>query len=140
MTAMGLKPTTTQFVNEHSTIQSNVKDLSDFKSKIKKLGKLSESITLVTVDVVAFYPSIPHENGLETLRERFVKSEDPQIPVNDIVKMEEFVLKNNILEFNGQVKQQIVATAIGTKFSLFYIYMDEVKNEFLKTQELQPLA
>ena len=75
--------------------------MSDFKSKIKKLGKLSESITLVTVDVVAFYPSIPYENGLETLRERFVKSEDPQLPVNDIVKMEEFVLKNNILEFNG---------------------------------------
>ena len=76
MTAMGLKPTTTQFVNEYSTIQSNVKDLN-VKSKIKKLGKLSESITLVTVDVVAFYPSIPHENGLETLTERFVKSEDP---------------------------------------------------------------
>ena len=75
--------------------------MSDFKSKIKKLGKLSESITLVTVDVVAFYPSIPHENGLETLTERFVKSEDPQIPVNDVVKMVEFVLKNNILEFNG---------------------------------------
>ena len=38
---------------------SDVKDSSDFKNKIKKLGKLSSNITLVTADVVALYPSIP---------------------------------------------------------------------------------
>ena len=53
-----------------------VKDSSDFKNKIKKLGKLSGDITLVTAEVVALYPRIPHENGLEPLRERLVKSED----------------------------------------------------------------
>ena len=63
---------------------SIVKDSSDFKNKIKKLGKLSENITLVTVDVVALYPSMPHEDGLETLGERRVKSEDLKLPVNDI--------------------------------------------------------
>ena len=62
---------------------SYVKDSSDFKNKIKKLGKLSGNITLVTADVVALYPSIPHEDGLETLRERLVKSEDLKLPVND---------------------------------------------------------
>ena len=109
---------------------------------MKKLGKLSGNITLVTADVVALYPSTPREDGLETLRERLVKSEDLQLPFNDIVKMAEFVLKNNILEFNGKVKQQTAATAIGTKFSPRYacIYMDEVETEFLKTQELQPLV
>ena len=49
---------------------------SDFKNKIKKLGKLSGDIILVTAEVVTLYPSIPHENGLEPLRERLVKSED----------------------------------------------------------------
>ena len=109
---------------------------------MKKLGKLSGNITLVTADVVALYPSIPHEDGLETLRERLIKSEDLKLPVNDIVKMAEFVLKNNIFEFNGKVKKQVAGTAIGTKFAPPYacIYMDEIETEFLKTQELQPLV
>ena len=56
--------------------------------------------------------------------------------------MTEFVLNNNIFEFNGKVKQQIAGTAIGTKFAPLYayIYMDEVETKFLKTQELQPLV
>ena len=52
---------------------SCLKDSSDFKNKIKKLGKLSGNITLVTANVVAVYPSVPHEDGLETLRERLLK-------------------------------------------------------------------
>ena len=38
-------------------------------------------------------------------RLRVVKSEDLKLPVNNIVKMAEFVLKNNIFEFNGNVKK-----------------------------------
>ena len=53
---------------------------------------------------LSLYPSIPHEDGLETLTERSAESEDPQLPVNDIVKIAEFVLKKNIPEFNGKVK------------------------------------
>ena len=64
-----------------------VKYSSDFKNKIKKLGKLSGNITLATVDVEALYPSISLEDGLETLRERLVKNEDLKLPFNDIVKM-----------------------------------------------------
>ena len=92
--------------------------------------------------MVALYPSIPHEDGLETLRERLIKSEDLKVPVNDIVKMTEFVLKNNIFEFNGKVKKQVAGTTIGTKFAPPYacIYMDELETEFFKTQELQPLV
>ena len=56
--------------------------------------------------------------------------------------MTEFVLKNNIFEFNEKVKQQVAETAIGTKFAPPYacIYMDEVETEFLKMQELQRLV
>ena len=121
---------------------SYVKDSSDFKNKIKTLGRLSGNITLVKADVVVIYPSIKHEYRLETLRERLVKSEDLKLPVNDIVKIAEFVLKNNIFEFNGKVKQQVAGTAIGTKFAPTYacIYMDEIETKFLKTQELQLLV
>ena len=117
---------------------SYVKDSSDFKNKIKKLGKLSGNITLATVDMVALYLSISHEDGIERLRERLVKSEDFKLPVKDIVTMAEFVLKNNIFVFNEKVKQQVAGTVIDTKFAPPYacIYLYEVETEFFQTQLL----
>ena len=62
--------------------------------------------------------------------------------INDLVKLAEFVLKNNIFKFNNEIKQQISGTAIGTKFAPPYacIYMDKTETDFLKTQELQPFV
>ena len=56
--------------------------------------------------------------------------------------MAKFVLKNNYIEFNGKVKQQILGTAIGTKFSPPYalMFMDKVETSFLETQEMKPLV
>ena len=53
-----------------------------------------------------------------------------------------FVLQNNYFEFNGEVKQQISGTAIGTKFAPPYacIFMDQDESEFWKTQQHQPLV
>ena len=50
--------------------------------------------------------------------------------------MAEFVLNNNIFEFNSKVYQQKSVTAIVTKFSPLYacIYMDQVEQKFLETQ------
>ena len=92
--------------------------------------------------MTTLYPSISYDNGLKTLREKIVKSEDLKLRVNDIVKMTEFVLKNNTFEFNGKVKQQVAGTANNTKFARTYacIYMAEVETEFLKTQGLQALV
>ena len=86
--------------------------------------------------MAALYSSIPHEDELETLRKRLVESEDFQL-VNDIIKMAESGLKNNIFAFNSKVKQQVVGTAIGTincPPPYAYIYKDEKKTAFLKTR------
>ena len=40
--------------------------------------------------------------------------ENKFISTDDIVKMAEFVLKNNYFQFNDKVKQQVSGTAIGT--------------------------
>ena len=55
--------------------------------------------------------------------------------------MAEIVLKNNLFEFNNKVFQQISGTTIGTKFTPPYacIYMNRGEQDFLETQELQPL-
>ena len=92
----------------------------------------------MTADVVGLYPSIPHEAGLNALRETLESTENKFIKTEDLIKMASFVLKNNIFEFNGKVKQQIS----GTKFAPAYtcIFMDKIENDFLKTQQNTPLV
>ena len=71
-------------------MQNDWSYVNNFKNEIKKLGKLSGNITLVTANVVALYSSITHEDGLETLTERLVQSEVFKLPVNNIATMGEF--------------------------------------------------
>ena len=49
--------------------QSYIKDTGDFLDKIKNINAIPENAILVTADVVGLYPSIPHQAGLEALRE-----------------------------------------------------------------------
>ena len=122
--------------------KSYIKDSGDFINKIKSIENIPESSILVTADVVRLYPSIPHEAGLNALRETLESRENKFIKTEDLIKMASFVLKNNIFEFNGKVKQQISGTAIGTKFAPAYacIFMDKIENDFLKTQQNTPLV
>ena len=90
--------------------------------------------------MVGLYPSILQKDVLETLRRRLNVHETSEIPTEDIVQIAEFVLKNNIFEFNGEFKRQKAGTAIDTRFAPPYecIFINEVEMEFLKSQELQP--
>ena len=96
----------------------------------------------MTTDDVSLYPSIPHTADLAALRDALDNLEDNKIPGEDLVKMSEFVLRNNYFEFNGSIKQQLSGTAIGTKLAPPYacIFMDKLETNFLKTQTLRPLV
>ena len=122
--------------------KSYIKDSGDFINKIKTIENIPEGAILVTADVVGLYPSIPHEAGLNALREALDNRENKTINTEDLIKMASFVLKNNLFEFNGKVKQQVSGTAIGTKFAPTYacIFMDKIESDFLKTQEAKPLV
>ena len=119
---------------------SYIWDSGDFIDKIKRIRKVPQGSFLVTADVVGLYLSIPHKEGILALKSKLEEQTSSKIPTNDLVKLAEFVLKNNFFEFNNEIKQQISGTAIGTKFAPPYacIYMDKTKIDFLKTQELQP--
>ena len=75
----------------------------DFLKKIKNIGKILEGITLVKANVVGLYPSPPYEAGLEPFRKGLNEREAPKVPTEELKKMADFVLKNNFLEFNGEV-------------------------------------
>ena len=75
----------------------------------------------------------------EALRKQYDKFNDKIVPTEDI-KMADFVLTNNLFEFDCKFYQQISGTAIGTKFASPYacIFMDYVETEFLKAQAIKP--
>ena len=120
---------------------SYIRDSQHFLEKIKTIGSVPENAILVTADVVGLYPNIPHQAGLKTLKKALERRDIKKITTEDLVRMAEFVLNNNIFEFTSRAYQQKSGTAIGTKFAPPYacIYMDEVEQKFLETQSKKPL-
>ena len=59
-----------------------------------------------------------------------------KIGTNDLVKIAEFILKNNFFEFNKEIKQQIFDTAIGTKFAAPYEKSLVMENYVTNFQQL----
>ena len=121
---------------------SYIKDSVYFIKKINNLVLIPENAILVTADVVSLYPSIPHEVGLRLLREALDKRDEKTIPMEELLKMVEFVFKNNYFELGNKIKQQISGTNIGTKFAPPYtcIFMSDLEIKFLEGQHLQPLV
>ena len=115
---------------------SYMRDSQHFLEKIKTIGSAPENAILVAADVVGLYPNIPHQAGLKSLKEAPEERDIKKIPTEDLLKIVEFVLNNNIFEFNSKAYQQNSGTAIGSKFARPYscIYMDEVEQKFLGIQ------
>ena len=102
--------------------KSYIRDFGHFLEKIKNISILPQNAILVTADVVGLYPSIPHLAALTALKEALENRSVKKICTENIIKMAEFALKNNLFEFNSRVFQQISGTAIGTKFASPYAF------------------
>ena len=50
-------------------IPSYVKDTNDFLAKLKDMERFLDVAILVTLDVVGLHPNIPHDEGLEAMRQ-----------------------------------------------------------------------
>ena len=98
---------------------SYVKDSGDFLKKLKILEKFHKEPSS-SQQMLLDYPNIFPGEGLETLRKRLNERETPRVPTEELMKIADFVLKNNFFEFNGGVKRQKLETAIGTKFAPLY--------------------
>lgn len=81
--------------------------------------------------------------GIGTLNKTLIKLLTKELFKNSeyLVKIPDFVLTNIYFGFSGRTLQQISGTVIDTKFvsPCPCIYIDEVENKFLATQELEPL-
>ena len=112
--------------------KSYVRGTSDFLKKLKELGCVPQNELLLTGDLVGFYPSIPHLDGLEALSIKLDQWVDKKIIIDNQLEMGRFVLKNNYIESDSMIKQQVSCTATGTAFASPYActFMDRVEAEF----------
>ncbi|KAJ8038942.1 hypothetical protein HOLleu_16508 [Holothuria leucospilota] len=78
------------------------KDTDDFIRRIRDINVIPPGALLVTIDVVALYPSIPHTDGLQALGDFLHECHLPTKVVSGILSMTDLVLKKNTFEFNGE--------------------------------------
>ena len=67
--------------------KSYVRGTSDFLKKLKELGCVPENELLLTSDLVGFYPSIPHLDGLEALSIKLDQWVDKKIIIDNQLEM-----------------------------------------------------
>ena len=98
-----------------AAVPSDVTDTNDFLKKFRDISSLPSGAIMVTIDVVGLYPHIPHDKGLQSIREALNNRENLEIPTETIVDLAELVLKNNNFEFNEKHYLQTLGTASGTQ-------------------------
>ena len=121
-------------------MNSFIKDTNHFLRKIKSLGQLLEGVTLGIIDVVGYYPNIPHDEALASLRKFLDARTEKKVPTETLLEFAEIVLKINIFQFKEKTLKQLRGTAIAAKFVPPYaiIFMADLAERILKDIELQP--
>ena len=96
----------------------------------------------ITAYIGGLNPLIPHYSGLKLLKNILDKRRNQNISNTGLIKMIEFVLRNNYFEFNGRVKQQKSGAEIGPKCAPTYawICVNEFENGFLSLRNDKPLV
>ena len=122
--------------------RSYIKDTNHFLLKLGQIGRVPEGALLCTVDVVALYPSIPHEEGLEAIREALDRRVNPSVATDTLVELASLVLDNNYFEFDNKFYRQTLGTAIGTKFAPAFanLFMTRLEERLLKESADLPLV
>ena len=122
------------------TIPHILEDTRDFLYRTEQLQNIPEGTLLVSFDVVGLYPHIPHDEGLQIMKKYLDKREDQSVTSENLYKLAEIVLKHNYFEFGQDVYQQILGTAIGTKFAPPYanIFMTSLEEEIFKNPKFEP--
>ena len=116
--------------------ESYIKDDWDLLSKLPYHNYLGRK--LLSCDVISLYTSIPNDLGLETLHywiNRCRRLKSPRFTNGFNMESAKFVLTNNNLNFDGQIYNQLIGTAMDTDFAPDYIHSNM---ECLEEKKLFP--
>ena len=81
----------------------------------------NDSFSLLTIDVVDMYNSIPHTDGIAACRDALsLHSDFSASQIEDISFLIQLVLENNCFHFKNSFFQQIRGTAMGSPFAPAY--------------------
>ena len=79
-------------------------------------NQLDSDVELSTIDIVGLYTNIPLDHFMECMKKLVL--EDHPIPQGQlIIDLLEFILFNNLMQFNGSFFIQIFGFAMGTAFA-----------------------
>ena len=100
-----------EFLDNHlkSLMQSSwpcIKDSRDYIDKINRIKNIPKNVILVTADVIGLYPCISHVARLKDLKNALNGRKNKSIPTEKLLKMAQFVLKNNVLNLMVQLKNR----------------------------------
>ena len=97
---------------------------------------------LCTLNVTNPYTDIPHNEGIQAIKEMLAIHRPPHdLPhCSYIVEQLEVVLTNNYFEFNGTHYHQVSGTAMSTKLAPSYanLFMTKFEEKYVYTCPLQP--
>ena len=123
-------------------IQSFIRDSVHLINMQNELA-LQPGMLLCTLDITSLYTNIPHNEGIEVIKEILAIHRPPNdLPHNRyITEPLEVVLTNNHFEFNGTFYHQVSGTALDTKLAPSYANLLRTKFEekYVYTYPLQPI-
>ena len=104
------------------TIPSYLQDTPDFLRQIEELKKeeIPENCFPISIDVVGLYNNIPHEEGIQCMKEALNEREDQTIPTLFLITLLTLTLTWNIFEFGLKTFIQLIGTAMGTRVAPTY--------------------
>jgi hypothetical protein len=118
-----------KFVAHHlNQLMTHVTDLiPDSTSMVRAIDNINESgtftgklCTLVAVDIVSLYPSMPQQDTVKQLDD-FLRELSPEVMPDQLritlVQLTELILTNNLLQFNNRTYKQVQGTAMGTNLA-----------------------
>ena len=115
---------------------SHIKDTTHFLLETKDL-EISPSDILVVIDAKSLYTSIPHDEGIQAMKEALLNEGLEETQVWLITELAEIILKNNEFEFNGKYYLQCQGTAMGTRMAPQYanLFMTWLETKMLNDWE-----
>lgn len=129
------------FLNPLSTKHpSYIQDTYHFIEKIKNIKIPSEAM-LFTMDIDSLYTNIDINEGIQAVKNIFLKYPDKRRPEKELLQLLEINLRRNDFEFDGDFYLQIKGTAMGKRFAPSYanIFMAEWEASALAACQKKPL-
>ncbi|XP_033109872.1 uncharacterized protein LOC117111097 [Anneissia japonica] len=108
---------------------SYLQDTTDFLNKLSQFSNLLDNTILVTMDVASLYTNIPHEDGIQAIKNILPDN----LLTAATTELARFVLAHNYFEFNNSLYKQICGTAMGTCMAPQYanLFMANLEQNFL---------